>query len=93
MKTFFKITSIVVISVFCFTSCENELLSEDINIEQPVGPPGSGEVLVDEIIGDWLISDYQITTTNVVDFEGTEITTVAETTMVKWRSDINVYRR
>lgn len=76
MKTFFKVTSIIVFSIFCFTSCENEPLSEDINLDNS-GQPETGEILVDEIIGDWQIEDYTVTTTNTLTVQGMEIVNVA----------------
>ena len=77
MKPYTKIVSLIILSVFCFTSCDNEPLSEDIELNDPL-PPTPGEVIVDEIIGDWLIENYTITTTTTVSQAGIEVTTVAE---------------
>jgi hypothetical protein len=79
MKAYLKISSLILLSVFLFTSCDNESLSEDIQLQDPTTQPQPGEVLVDELIGQWLIEDYTITTTNTLTQGGVEIVSVAET--------------
>lgn len=59
MKTFFKVTGIFVISIFCLTSCDNEPLSDDIELNNP-STPGGVDITSENILGTWEVTDQNI---------------------------------
>lgn len=65
MKTYLKRTSIIIFSLFCLTSCDNEPLSEDIELNNPTLPSGEN-VSESEILGTWEISDQVIIITQEI---------------------------
>lgn len=56
MKSFLKITSIIIFSAFFLASCDNEPLSEDIDLSNP-SLPGGVDVSEESILGTWEVSD------------------------------------
>lgn len=65
MKTYLKITSVIILSFFCLTSCDNEPLSEDIELSDPTSPGGEN-VPESDILGTWEISDQLIVITQEI---------------------------
>jgi hypothetical protein len=76
MKVVYKVISITILSIFCFTACDNEPLPEDIDLNNPATPdPGTVNVTEAEIIGTWELSDHSINIDQAISviFEGEQI--------------------
>lgn len=91
MKTFFKITSIVVISVFCLTSCDNEPLSDDIELNNP-STPGGVDITSENILGTWEVSDQniEILQTISISFQDESVNEEQSINMNQQSGDINL---
>lgn len=59
IKSFFKIFSIIAFSTFIFIGCDNEPLSEDIELNDPSNPE-TVDVPEADIIGTWDLSDLNL---------------------------------
>jgi hypothetical protein len=91
MKTFFKITSIIIFSVFCFTSCDNETLSEDIELNDTT-VPGVVNVPEEDILGSWELADHTIEINQIisVNIEGEQISATQNINIDQQSGDITI---
>lgn len=91
MKTFYKVASIVVLSMFCLMSCDNEPLSEDITLNDP-SVLGGVDVSAENILGIWELTDQNIDITQSLsaELEGQAIEQTQEINISQQSGDITI---
>ncbi|NBC57140.1 MAG: hypothetical protein GVY05_02495 [Bacteroidetes bacterium] len=91
MKTYFKLTGIIVLSIFCLTSCDDEPLSDDFELNNP-STPGGVDVPSESILGTWEVSDQNIDITQnlFIEFQGESVNEVQTLNMNQESGDITI---
>jgi hypothetical protein len=93
MKVYIKFACLLFVSTLIFTSCENEPLSPDINLNDPSTSPGDGQnVPESDIVGTWEVTDQTLIITQEInaDFEGLPINTTQTITADQISGDATI---
>jgi len=91
MKVVYKVISITILSMFCFTACDNEPLPGDIDLNNSA-TPGTVNVSEAEIIGTWELSDHSINIDQAisVNFEGQQINSNQDISINQQSGDVTI---